>query len=144
MCRVDEPGRGVVNTSSKRGVSQGHHHSTLNHNPSPQSVTEALVQPKLTATRWTCRPKKHELNPTSAPKTATRKPKKKAGESVKTAASKPTTPNLVLYTQSSTSTLNEISVLLHYLSLQACVELIRRLLTSISSLPKGAPVRELS
>ena len=51
---------------------------------------------------------------------------------------KPTTPDLVIPNQSSTSPLKEISDLLNHLPLQACVELIRRLLTSISSLPTAA------
>jgi hypothetical protein len=44
----------------------------------------------------------------------------------------------VVPTQSSTSPLEEISDLLDYLPIHACVELTRRLLTSISSLPTGA------
>jgi hypothetical protein len=44
----------------------------------------------------------------------------------------------VATTQSSTSPLEEISELLHHLPIQACVELTRRHLTSISSLPTGA------
>jgi len=58
--------------------------------------------------------------------------------SVKTAAATPTTPNLLVRTQSSTSPLEEISNLLDHLTLQACVELTRRLLTSISSLLTAA------
>ena len=58
--------------------------------------------------------------------------------SVKTAANKPTTPVLVVPTQSSTNPLEEISDLLDRLPLHACVELTRRLLTSFSSLPLGA------
>jgi hypothetical protein len=84
------------------------------------------------------RPKKHEPNSTAAPKPAAGKSKKKADVSVKTATAKPITPGLVVPTESSTSQLEEISDLLDHLPLQACVELTRRLLTSISSLPTGA------
>jgi hypothetical protein len=66
------------------------------------------------------------------------KSKKKAAASVKTAATKPTTSNLVVPKQRTTSTLEEISYLLDHLPIHACVELTRRLLTSISSLPAGA------
>ena len=62
----------------------------------------------------------------------------KAAASVKTAAAKPKTPELVVPTQSSTSPLEDISDLLDHLPIQACVELTRWLLTSISSLPTGA------
>jgi hypothetical protein len=84
------------------------------------------------------RPKKPETKSTAATKTAAGKPKKKAAASVKAAAAKVTTPDLVVPTQSSTLPLEEISDLLKRLPLQACVELTRRLHTSISSLPTGA------
>ena len=71
-------------------------------------------------------------------KPAAGKTKKKAAASVKTAAAKPTTPELVVPTQSSTSPLEEISDLLDHLPIQVCVDLTRRLFTSIPSLPKGA------
>ena len=74
----------------------------------------------------------------AATKPAAGKTKKKAAESVKTAAAKPTTPELVVPTQSSTSTLEDISDLLDHLPIQACEELTRRLLTSTSFLPTGA------
>jgi len=101
--------------------------------PTPQPVTEAPRQPKVTATRQTARPKKPETKSTAAGKS-----KKKAAASVKTAATKPTTPDLVVPTQIPTSPLEDISDLLDRLSLQACVELNRRLLTSTSFLPTGA------
>jgi len=104
---------------------------------SPQPVTVAHEQPIVTVTRKTARPEKPEPKPTAAPKPATGKPKKKAAVSVKTTAAKLTTPNLVVPTQTSTSPLQEISDLLDHLPLQACVELTRRLLTSIT-LPTGA------
>jgi len=62
---------------------------------------------------------------------------KKAVASVKTEAAKSTTPNLVVPTQNPTSPFEDISDLLHHLHLHACVELTRRLLMSISSLPTG-------
>jgi len=58
--------------------------------------------------------------------------------SAKTVAAKPTTPSLVVHTQNPTSPLKDISDLLDHLPIHACVELTRRLLTSISSLPTGA------
>ena len=78
---------------------------------------------------------KPEPKSTAATKPAAGRPKKKAAASVKTAAAKPTTPNLVVPTQSPTSPLEDISDLLDRLPLQACMELTRRLLTSISSFP---------
>ena len=79
-----------------------------NPNPSPQPVTEAPEQPKLTATRKTARPKKPEHKSTAATKPAAGKSKKKAATSVKTAAAKPTTPDMVVPTQTPTSPLEEI------------------------------------
>jgi hypothetical protein len=105
---------------------------------SPQPVTEALTQPKVTATRKTAGPKKPKLKSTAATKPATDKPKKKAAAIVKTVTAKPTTPDLVVPTQSSNSPLEDISDRLDRLPIQACVELTRRLLTSIPSLPTGA------
>ena len=67
--------------------------------PSPQQVTEAPTQPKLTATRKTARPKKPKPKSREASKPATFKPKKKAATRVKTAAVKPTTTDLVVPTQ---------------------------------------------
>jgi len=106
--------------------------------PPSQPVTEASEKPKVTATRKTARPQKSEPKTTAAPKLAAGKSKKKAAASVKTAAAKPTTPNLVVPNHCSTSPLEEISDLLNHLPLHACVELTRQLLTSISSLPTGA------
>ena len=64
--------------------------------------------------------------------------KKKAAASVKTAAANPTTPSLVVHTQTPTSPLEDISDLFYHLPLHTCVEQTRRLLTSFSSLPTGA------
>jgi len=88
----------------------------------------------VTATRQTAGPKKPEPKSTAVTKPAAGKSKKKAAASVKTAAAKPTTSDLVV----PTSPLEDISDLLDRLPLQACVELTRRLLTSISSLSTGA------
>ena len=107
-------------------------------NPSPQPITEAPKQPKVTTTRKTARPKKPEPKSTAAPKPAAGKPKKKAAVSVKTVDAKPTTPDLVVLTLSSITPLEEISDLLDLLPLEACVELTCWLFTSISSLPTGA------
>jgi len=106
-------------------------------NPPPHQVTKAPAKPTVTVTRKTAKPKKPELKSTAAPQRASGKSKKKAVASVKTAAVKPTTPNLVVPIQNPTSPLEDISDLLDHLPLHACVELTRRLLTSISSLPTG-------
>jgi hypothetical protein len=103
--------------------------------PSPQPVTETLEQPKVIATRKMARPKKPDPKSTACPKPAAGKHKKKAATSVKTATTKPTNPDLVVPTQTSPL---EISDLLDRLPLQERVELTRRLLTSITSLPTGA------
>jgi hypothetical protein len=92
----------------------------------------------VAATRKTARPKNPEPKSTAAPKSAVGKSNKKAAARVKTVAAKPTTPELVVPTQISSSLLEDICGLLDRLPLQACVELTRRLLTSISSLPTGA------
>ena len=91
----------------------------------------------MTATSKTAGSQKPKPKSTAATKLAAGKSKKKVA-SVKTAAAKPTTPELVVPTQSATSTLEEISDLLDHLPIPACVELTRRLLTSFSSLPTGA------
>jgi hypothetical protein len=91
----------------------------------------------VTTTRKTAGSQKPKPKSTAATKPAAGKSKKK-DTSVKTAASKPTTPELVVPTQSPTSPLEEISHLLHHLPIEAYVELTRRLLKSISSLPIGA------
>jgi hypothetical protein len=74
---------------------------------------------------------------TAATKPAAGKSKKKAA-SVITAAAKPITTELVVPTQFPTYPFEEISDLLDHLPIEACAELTRRLLTSISSLPTGA------
>jgi len=81
---------------------------------------------------------KPEPKCSSAPKPADGKFKKKAAASVKTASAILKILNLVVPTQSPTSTLEEISDPLDHFSLSACVELIRRLLKSISFFPTGA------
>lgn len=54
------------------------------------------------------------------------------------AAEKPTTTNVVVTAQINTSLLYDNSDLLGHLSFQACVELTRRLLGIIFSIPTGA------
>ena len=106
----------------------------LNPNPTPQPVTEAPRQPNVTATSKKAGSKKPESKSTAAAQPAAGKSKKKVAAVIKSAANKPATPVLVVPTQSPTNPLEEISYLLDRLPLQDCVEL----LTSFSSLPKGA------
>jgi len=83
-------------------------------------------------------PRKHKPKSAAASKPTAGKRNKKAAASVKTAATKSTTPELVVPTQTSTSPIEDISDHLDHLPNQACVDLTRRLLTTISSLPTGA------
>jgi len=108
--------------------------SAPNPNPPPQPVTEVPRQPKVSANRKKAGPKKPEPKPTAAAQPTTGKSKKKLAASVKTGATKPTNPGLVL----PTVPLKEISDLLDCLPLQACEELTNRLLTSISSPDKDS------
>jgi 16S rRNA C1402 (ribose-2'-O) methylase RsmI len=91
----------------------------------------------VTANRKVAEPKKPVPKPTAAAKAATVKPKKEVPASVKTVAAKPKTINLVETPQPPTSALEDISDFLDNLPLQACVELTRQLLNSISSHPSG-------
>ena len=77
--------------------------------------------------------KKPEPKRTAAAQPAAGMSKEKLFASVKTAATKPTVPVLVV----PTNPLEQISDLLDRLPIQTCVELTRRLLTSISSLRTG-------
>ena len=79
-----------------------------NPNPPPQPVTEVPRAPKVTATRKKAGPKKPEPKPTAAAQPAAGKSKKKVAASVKTVATKPTIPVLVV----PTNPLEEISSLL--------------------------------
>ena len=112
--------------------------ATRNPKPTPQPVTEVLSQPKVTATRKKDGPKKSKPKSPAATKPATGNAKKKAATIIKTVAAKPTTPELVVPNESFTSSLEEISDLFDHLPIQACVELTRRILKSISSLPTGS------
>jgi len=112
------------------------HHSAPNPNPPPQPVTDVPRQPNVTATRKAGH-KKPEPKLTAAAQPAAGKSKKKVVASVKTTATKYTTPVLVVPNQSPTYPLEEISDP-DRLPLQACVELTRRLITFFSSLPSGA------
>jgi hypothetical protein len=87
----------------------------------------------VTATRKKAKHKEPVPKSTAATKAATVKPNKKRLASVKSVAAKPT--NLVVTPQTPTSALEDNSDLLDNLTLQECVELTRRLLTSIPSLP---------
>ena len=78
-----------------------------NQNPSPQPVTDVPQQPKVTSTRKRASPKNAQPKSTAATKLAAGKTKKKAAASIKTAASKPTTPDVVVPTQISTSPLEK-------------------------------------
>jgi hypothetical protein len=112
-------------------------------NPIPQPVTEALKQQNLTATSKTAKPKKPAPKTTVAPKAATVKPKKPAAASSTTVAAQPTINQLVVTPHPTNSPLDGISDLLDNLPLEACVELTRRLLTSLPS-PWGWSARGLS
>jgi hypothetical protein len=90
-------------------------------------------QQKVTATKNTDKPQKPAPKPAAAIKPVSVKPTKKPPES-----SKPQTNDLVVTPQSLASALEYISDLLDNLPLQACVELTRRLLTSIPFLSSGA------
>jgi hypothetical protein len=92
----------------------------------------------VTATWKAARPQKSESKTSAASKPVAGKSKKTAVARVETAAAKPTTPNLVVPNQNTTSPLNEISDCLDHLPLDVCVQLTRRLLTSIFFLPTGA------
>ena len=84
---------------SRGACCQGYcHHSAPYPNPPPQPVTEVPRQPEVTATRKKAGPKKPEPKPTAAAQLAAGKSKKKVAASVKTAATKPTTPVLVVPT----------------------------------------------
>ena len=109
-----------------------------NHKRSPQPVTEAPSQLKVTATRKKKGPKMPKPMSAAATKPAAGKTKKKAAASVKTPVAKPTNPELVDPIKSSTFPVEDISDLLDHLAIQTFVELPRRLLTSIASLPKRA------
>jgi hypothetical protein len=134
LCRAEGPGRGVESRSPRGRVVKATIVLPTPNHPS-QPVTEALEQPKVTATRKTARPQKSQPKTSAASEPAAGKSKRTAAASVKTAAAKLTTPNLVVPNQSSTSPLEKISDLLDHLPLDACMELTRRFLICISSLP---------
>ena len=137
LCRADGPGR--VEPRRPRGACrQGFRQSTPTSNFLTPTGPEAPKQPKLTATRKTARPKKPEPKPAAAPKPVAAKPKTKAVAIVETGSAKSTTPKLVVPTHSLSNPLEEISYILDHLPLQACLELTRRLLTSIFSHPTEA------
>jgi hypothetical protein len=101
--------------------------------PIPQPLTEVTKRPQVTATGKKAKPEKAEPKTSAAPRAATVKTKKAATTSAKhVVASQPVTNPLP-----ATSQLEGISDLLDNLPPDASVEPTRRLLTSISSLPKG-------
>jgi len=67
---AEETIRGYGASSSREACCQDHHHSTPNPNFSPQPVTEAPEQPKVTANRKTARPKKPHPQSTAVTKPA--------------------------------------------------------------------------
>jgi len=71
---------------------------TPNPKPTPQPVRKAPSQPKVTTTRKTAGPKKPKPKSPAATKPAAVKTKKKAAAIDKTAAAKPSTPELVVPT----------------------------------------------
>jgi hypothetical protein len=139
LCRADGPRKRVESRRPRGRVVKATTTITPSpiSKPSPQAVTEAPEQPKVTANRTTARPEKPQPKSIAGPKPAAGKRKKKAAANVRTTAAKTTTPKLVISTQPSSSPLEDISDL-DRLPRQACVELTRRLLTSISSLPTWA------
>ena len=91
----------------------------------------------MTATSKTASPKKPVPKIGAATKPVAAKTVKKAVAIVKTAAAKPT-PKVVDPNHCPFNPLQKIYDLRDHLPHQACVELTRRLLTAISTLPTGA------
>jgi hypothetical protein len=98
--------------------------------PIPSQVTKAL-KPIVTISK-TAKTKKSTPKTPSAPKAAPVK-----STALKAVAAQPPTVKPVVTPNPINSPLEEISDLLDKLPIEACVELTRRLLTSISSLPTG-------
>jgi hypothetical protein len=106
-------------------------------NPTPIPVTATHTREEVTATRKKGRTAKSAPKVTVGPKQApVAKPPKPAKRNL---SSQPTPMVLVAPSQTTRtqSPLEEISDLLDNLPLQACVELTRRLLTSVPTLPAG-------
>jgi hypothetical protein len=110
LCRADGTRRVVQSRRSREAFIKVTNPSTPIPNPPSLLVTEAYENPKVTATREMARPRKSEAKTTVVPKLAAGKSEKKPEASVKTAAAKPSTPNLLVQNQSYTSPLQEISV----------------------------------
>jgi hypothetical protein len=106
-------------------------------NPTPISVTVPQTRDEVTATRKKGRTAKSApivtVGPKQAPVTQPAKPAKHRQ------SSQPTPMVLVAPSQttSTQSPLEEISDILNNLPLKGCVELTRRLLTSVPTLPAG-------
>lgn len=118
LCRADRPVRGVKPRSPRVLIRPPPPLHPLITNPSLQQVTELHKLHKVTATRKTCRPKNPEPKTLAATKPASGKVKKKAAANVKTAADKPTTQDLLVPRQSSTSPLEKIPGLHDHLHLK--------------------------
>jgi hypothetical protein len=125
LCRADGPRRGVESRRPRGRVDLDTTTPPPNPNPSPLQVTEAPKQHKVTASRKTARPKKPEPKLQQPLSRLLGSPRRKQPRVSKNAAAKPTTHDLVVPTQRSTSPLEEISDLLDHLPIQACVELTR-------------------
>jgi hypothetical protein len=101
--------------------------------PTPTEITEAPKKAPVTSTSKKARSKKSALKVSAAPETALTK---KA--STTQCVAKPTSPQqLVPSPAVNPSLLDEISNLLDTLPIDAYVELTRRLLTAVPSLPSG-------
>ena len=100
----------------------------------PHHVTMATKVLQVTATAKEVTPENIKPKNTAGPKNAAVKPKKASS----TGAKPVTTPKPVA-NPAPTSPIDEISDVFDSLPNQSCVQLTRRLLASISSLPKGAP-----
>jgi hypothetical protein len=87
----------------------------------------------VTATKKKAKPEKAEPKTTPSPQKATVKPKKATS-----AGAKPFTARLLVVNPPYTSPLEDISDLLDSLDIEECVQLTRRLLAFISSLPEVA------
>ena len=101
--------------------------------PITKLITKAPKQLKVIAAAKMAKPEKAEPKITAAPK-ATVKPKKAATTGTKPVVTAPP----VAHHHPTPSPLEGISDLIDQLPFDACVELTRRLLTAIPSLPKGA------
>jgi hypothetical protein len=129
FCHVDGPGR-RVESHSPRGPIKATTTPPRNPNSSPQPARKAPKQPNVTIARKAARPKKPEPNLQQPLSRLLGSPRRRQP---------PTTTNLLVPTQISTSPFEHICDILDRLILQAYVEVTRRVFKSISSLRTGAP-----